>query len=70
MNVATENRLIDTVLWASLAAVLIFFYIPIFTLIAFSFQEGRFLTLPFEGLSLRWYGELFRNANALNALWN
>ena len=70
MSAKVENRLIDTVLWASLALVLIFFYVPIFTLIAFSFQEGRFLTLPFEGLSLRWYGELFRNANALNALWN
>jgi spermidine/putrescine transport system permease protein len=70
MSAAFENRLIDTLLWVSLAAVLIFFYIPIFTLIAFSFQEGRFLTLPFEGLSLRWYGELFRNANALTALRN
>ena len=65
-----EGRFIDITLWGSLAAILIFFYIPIFTLIAFSFQEGRFLTLPFEGISLRWYGELFRNANALNALWN
>lgn len=65
-----EGRFVDIFLWGSLAAILIFFYIPIFTLIAFSFQEGRFLTLPFEGVSLRWYGELFRNANALNALWN
>ncbi len=70
MSAQFENKLIDAVLWGSLAAVLIFFYIPIFTLIAFSFQQGRFLTLPFEGLSLRWYGELFRNANALTALWN
>lgn len=65
-----EGKFIDIVLWGSLAAILIFFYIPIFTLIAFSFQQGRFLTLPFEGISLRWYGELFRNTNALNALWN
>jgi spermidine/putrescine transport system permease protein len=65
-----ENRLIDVILWGSLAAILVFFYIPIFTLIAFSFQEGRFLTLPFDGISLRWYGELFRNSNALDALWN
>lgn len=70
MTARLEGRFIDMVLWGSLAAILIFFYIPIFTLIAFSFQEGRFLTLPFEGISLRWYGELFRNANALNALWN
>jgi spermidine/putrescine transport system permease protein len=70
MTATLENRLIDIVLWGSLAAILIFFYIPIFTLIAFSFQEGRFLTLPFDGISLRWYGELFRNSNALDALWN
>jgi len=70
MTAALENRLIDIVLWGALAAILAFFYIPIFTLIAFSFQEGRFLTLPFDGISLRWYGELFRNSNALNALWN
>jgi spermidine/putrescine transport system permease protein len=70
MTAQVENRAIDFILWGSLAAVLIFFYIPIFTLIAFSFQEGRFLTLPFEGVSWRWYGELFRNSNALTALWN
>jgi spermidine/putrescine transport system permease protein len=70
MSAQWENRLVDIVLWGSLAAVLVFFYVPIFTLIAFSFQQGRFLTLPFEGLSLRWYGELFRNATALTALWN
>ena len=70
MTARLEGRFIDILLWGSLAAILIFFYVPIFTLIAFSFQEGRFLTLPFEGISLRWYGELFRNANALNALWN
>ena len=70
MTAKLEGRVIDIILWGSLAAVLIFFYVPIFTLIAFSFQEGRFLTLPFEGISLRWYGELFRNSNALTALWN
>src|SRR5688572_1323702 len=36
MSTAFENRLIDTLLWGSLTLVLIFFYIPIFTLIAFS----------------------------------
>jgi len=65
-----EDRAVDIILWGSLAAILIFFYIPIFTLIAFSFQEGRFLTLPFEGVSLRWYGDLLHNSNALTALWN
>jgi spermidine/putrescine transport system permease protein len=70
MTGTLEDRIIAGLLWASLAAILVFFYIPILTLIAFSFQEGRYLTLPFDGVSLRWYGELFRNANALDALWN
>ena len=46
-----QERLINAILYGSVAAVLIFFYIPIFTLIAFSFQEGRYLILPFQGLS-------------------
>src|SRR5690606_25023278 len=70
MSARLSDRLIDLLLYGSVAAVLVFFYIPIFTLIGFSFQEGRYLTLPFEGVSLRWYGELFRNAAAGNALWN
>ena len=70
MRPRLSDRLIDVILYGSVAAVLIFFYIPIFTLIGFSFQQGRYLVLPFEGFSLAWYGELFRNAAAGNALWN
>jgi spermidine/putrescine transport system permease protein len=70
MNHRLESWIADIILYGSMAAVLIFFYVPIFTLIAFSFQEGRFLTLPFEGVSLKWYGELFRSGPALTALKN
>ena len=70
MNHRAESLLIDVILYGVMALILLFFYIPIFTLIAFSFQQGRYLTLPFEGVSLKWYGELFHNTNALNALWN
>lgn len=65
-----HSRLINVLLYGSVAAMLIFFYIPIFTLMAFSLQSGRFLTLPFDGLSLKWYGALFENDNAGIALWN
>lgn len=68
MNHRLEAWIADVILYGGMAAVLVFFYIPIFTLIAFSFQEGRFLTLPFEGISLRWYAELFRSGPALTAL--
>ena len=70
MNHRAESLLVDVILYGVMALILLFFYIPIFTLIAFSFQQGRYLTLPFEGVSLKWYGELFHNTNALNALWN
>lgn len=70
MSHRLESRLADIILYGAVAAVLIFFYTPIFTLIAFSFQQGRYLTLPFEGLSLEWYGALFANAGARSALLN
>jgi spermidine/putrescine transport system permease protein len=65
-----EKLLIDLGLNGITAAVLLFFYVPIFTLIAFSFQEGRYLTLPLDGLSLKWYGALLQNAAARQALAN
>lgn len=70
MNHRAEAVLIDAALYGLMALALLFFYVPIFTLMAFSLQEGRYLTLPFEGISLKWYGELLRNANAVTALWN
>ena len=70
MNHRFESALANVVLYGTMAVTLLFFYVPIFTLIAFSFQEGRYLTLPFEGFSVKWYGELLRNRNALDALWN
>lgn len=70
MSDALERRLVDLILYGSVALVLLFFYLPIFTLIAFSFQDGRFLTLPFEGVSWRWYGELLRSEAAAQALWS
>ncbi|MCX7349888.1 MAG: putrescine ABC transporter permease PotI, partial [Alphaproteobacteria bacterium] len=70
MNHRFESALANVILYGSMTAGLVFFYVPIFTLIAFSFQEGRFLTLPFDGISLKWYGALFQSGPALNALWN
>jgi spermidine/putrescine transport system permease protein len=70
MSHRLEARLVEIILHGSVAAALIFFYIPIFTLIAFSFHEGRYLILPFDGFSLDWYGKLLENANARVALIN
>jgi putrescine transport system permease protein len=45
-----------------------FLYIPIFTMIAQSFNETQLAT-NWGGFSLRWYVELFENRQALEALW-
>lgn len=64
-----ETSLANVVLYGSIILVLVFFYIPIVTLIAFSFTESRFLTFPIEGFSLKWYVALFAEKNFLPALW-
>lgn len=62
------RKLTDIGLVGSLIAVLILFYIPIATLIAFSFQSGRYLVLPFDGVSLKWYGALLEHREFFSAL--
>ena len=52
-----------------IALILVFLFAPIATLIFFSFNAGS-STSAFSGFSLRWYVELFRNGEILNALKN
>ena len=52
-----------------IALILIFLFAPIAVLIFFSFNSGS-STSVFEGFSFRWYKELFKNAEILNALKN
>lgn len=61
MKPKLESGLVNFVLYGSVAGVLIFFYVPIVTLVVFSFQEGRILALPFDGFSLKWYAALLDN---------
>ncbi len=70
MNRKLEARFINSGLIAIVIAVLVFFYIPIITLIMFSFKEGRILNLPFEGWTLDWYFNLFSNADVGEATLN
>ena len=44
-------------------------YAPILVLVIFSFNDGGSLS-SFTGVSLRWYGELFRDSVALQSLKN
>jgi putrescine transport system permease protein len=45
-----------------------FLYLPIVLLVVFSFNESRLVTV-WGGFSTRWYGELFRNQQMLDAAW-
>ncbi len=46
----------------------LFLYLPIVSLIVFSFNESRLVTV-WGGFSTKWYGELFRNEQILGAAW-
>jgi putrescine transport system permease protein len=45
-----------------------FLYIPILTLIAFSFNESKMVTV-WGGFSFKWYGELARDEKVIDALF-
>lgn len=55
---------------AYLLLVYAFIYLPIVTLVLFSFQDGRIAVPPFRGPSLRWYVSLFANDRMMSALSN
>ncbi len=46
----------------------IFLYAPIISLVVFSFNESRLVTV-WGGFSTRWYGELLRDRQILGAAW-
>jgi putrescine transport system permease protein len=45
-----------------------FLYIPIVSLIVYSFNKSRLVTV-WGGFSTKWYGELLRNEQILSAAW-
>ena len=51
-----------------LAAVIVFFYIPIIYTVVFSFNSTRSLT-TFSGFSLRWYEKMFSSSMTMSAIW-
>lgn len=55
-----------TFLISCLAFGLAFFYIPILSMIVFSFNKSRLATV-WGGFSTEWYGKLFQNAQIMNA---
>lgn len=52
-----------------LALIILFLYIPIFTLMVLSFNEGKTMN-AWTGFSFRWYREMFSNRTIMEALGN
>jgi spermidine/putrescine transport system permease protein len=55
---------------AYLGIAFVFLFLPIVTLIVFSFQKNQYASIPGQGWSLRWYQKLFSDDTLMNALWN
>lgn len=55
-------------LWTALAFGYVFLYAPILSLIVYSFNDSRLVTV-WAGFSTRWYGELLQNEQLLSAAW-
>lgn len=47
---------------------MLFLYLPMVSLIIYSFNESRLVTV-WAGWSVKWYGELFRDSGLMDAVW-
>ena len=54
--------------WTVLGLGFAFLYIPVIILMVYSFNESRLATV-WSGFSFKWYGELFRDKQMLQAAW-
>lgn len=55
-------------LYTILTLGLAFLYLPVLLLVIYSFNESRLVTV-WSGFSTKWYGELLRNQQLLDAAW-
>jgi putrescine transport system permease protein len=51
-----------------LLAIYLFLYIPIFTLVIYSFNDSKLASL-WGGFTLKWYGEIVRDREIMEGLW-
>ena len=56
--------------WLYLAIAFGFIYLPVGALVLFSFQDGGLPVPPFNGPSLKWYGEVLSDRNVTSALFH
>lgn len=56
--------------WLYIGLAFSFIYLPVGTLVLFSFQGGGLPVPPFDGPSIKWYGDVLRDDDVVNALLN
>lgn len=65
-----RGRSFDRLVWAYVGLAYLFIFSPLFTTVAFSFNQDRFASLPWRGFTLKWYRQLFASSALMDALWN
>ena len=70
MPVSRHARLQRWGLRALFGFLILFLYLPIVFMVAFSFDDSSTPSLPIQGPTLRWYGVMLNNRQLLTALQN
>jgi spermidine/putrescine transport system permease protein len=55
-------------LWGTFWLLVVFLYAPLAVLVLFSFNDREFVSFPWEGFTLRWYGTFLDNRTILESL--
>ena len=58
------------IFYGYMSLVFVFLFLPIITIIVFSFNVDKFASLPWKGFTLNWYSKLFFDTGILEALKN
>ncbi len=67
---STRRQLVDRLqALAVMAPLFVFIYLPVVTLVLFSFHAGQVPVPPFEGPSLEWYQRVLGNDRVTGATW-
>ena len=54
--------------WAYVTVMFGFIFLPVAVLVLYSFQDGRLPVPPFNGPTLKWYGQILQNRDLMAAL--
>jgi spermidine/putrescine transport system permease protein len=67
-RIRIQQKVLPLLGWLYLSFMFVFLFLPLITLIVFSFENNRFPTLPWTGWTLEWYISLLNDRSLFNAL--